>query len=142
MERPSDQLLDVVQEFGGDALRDVWLFDEHTSERVYVRADVAETISEEGLDVERFIDNERYGFVTRRTYESLYYADYGYTVRSLSSFELFRTFLGDEPLGVFVSFDPKEGCYDYNRLNDSIGSLVDELGATAFSISDENPEPV
>ncbi len=33
------------------------------------------------FDISQFIDNERFGYVTRDTYETLYYADYGYTVR-------------------------------------------------------------
>ena len=133
MERPSERLLAVFREFGGDALRDVWLFDERTFERVYVRSDVAEAISDADLDVERFVDNERYGFVTRQTYESLYYADYGYTVRGLSTFEIFRTFLGGELVGVFASFDRSEDGYDYGRLNGSVQALVDELGPDRFA---------
>jgi hypothetical protein len=133
MESPSDRLLGVFRDFGGEALRDVWLFDERAFERVYVRDDVAEAIAEGDLDVERFVDNERYGFVTRQTYESLYYADYGYTVRGLSTFEQFRTFLCDQPIGVFASFDLPADGYDYRHLDDAVQELALELGPEAFA---------
>lgn len=136
MDRPSERLLSVFREFGGETLRDVWLFDERTFEKVYVRPDVADAIADGDLDVERFVDNERYGFVTRQTYESLYYADYGYTVRGLSTFEQFRTFFCGQPIGVFASFDLSEDGYDYRRLNDSVQSLARELGPESFA-----PEP-
>jgi hypothetical protein len=133
MESPSERLLGVFRGFGGRALRDVWLFDERAFERVYVRDDVAEAIADGDLDVERFVDNERYGFVTRQTYESLYYADYGYTVRGLSSFEQFRTFLCDQPIGVFASFDLADDGYDYRQLDESVQELALELGPETFA---------
>ncbi|SFR53012.1 hypothetical protein SAMN04487947_1987 [Halogeometricum rufum] len=133
MESPSERLLGVFRDFGGRALRDVWLFDERAFERVYVRDDVAEAIADGDLDVERFVDNERYGFVTRQTYESLYYADYGYTVRGLSSFEQFRTFLCDQPIGVFASFDLADDGYDYRQLDESVQELALELGPETFA---------
>jgi hypothetical protein len=133
MESPSERLLGVFRDFGGEALRDVWVFDERAFERVYVRDDVAEAIADGDLDVERFVDNERYGFVTRQTYESLYYADYGYTVRGLSSFEQFRTFLCDQPIGVFASFDLADDGYDYRQLDESVQELALELGPEAFA---------
>ncbi|QIB74723.1 hypothetical protein GL213_07190 [Halogeometricum borinquense] len=140
MERPSEQLLSVFREFGGEALRDVWVFDERTFEKVFVRSDVEEAIEEGGLDVERFVDNERYGFITQQTYESLYYADYSYTVRGFSTFEQFRTFFGEGPIGVFASFDLDDGdCYDYQTLNESVQSFGGELGSEAFGLG-ENTE--
>ncbi|WP_231751689.1 hypothetical protein [Halogeometricum sp. CBA1124] len=71
--------------------------------------------------------------VTRQTYESLYYADYGYTVRGLSSFEQFRTFLCDQPIGVFASFDLADDGYDYRQLDESVQELALELGPETFA---------
>ncbi|RDI70234.1 DUF7522 family protein [Halopelagius longus] len=137
MTRPKERLVSVFEQFAGDALRDVWAFDERDFDELYVRPDVAERLESDGLDVARFVDNERYGFVTRQTYESLYYADYGYTVRGLSAFEQFRTFLGDEPVGVFASFDPADDCYDYAALHESIQSVAREFDAGAFAPSED-----
>lgn len=132
MDSSKEHLVSIFQEFGGDALRDVWVFDERNFDELYVRPDVAEQLESEELDVSQFVDNERYGFITRRTYESLYYADYGYTVRGLSAFEQFRTFLFDTPVGVFASFDLPDDCYDYSELNDAIQSAASEFDADSF----------
>jgi hypothetical protein len=138
MSRPTERLLSAFHEFGGDALRDVWVFDERDFDELYVRDDVAETLDEEDLDVSRFVDNERYGFVTRRTYESLYYTDYGYTIRGLSAFEQFRTFLCGAPVGVFASFDPPEEGYDYAALNESVQHVGREFGPGTFAPSSQH----
>lgn len=135
MNRPKERLTAVFDEFGGDALRDVWVFDERNFENLYVRSDVAERLDERDLDVSRFVDNERYGFLTRRTYESLYYAEYGYTVRGLSTFEQFRTFLADAPVGVFAGFDAPRECYNYADLNESVQSAGRRFGPRALAPS-------
>lgn len=116
-------LRDVVEEFGGDALRDVWVFDGDTQEPLFVRPDVADEL--EDADVERFIDNERYGFVTRDTYNSLHYADFYYTVRGFDAFEQYRTFISDEEsrIGVLCSFDREAGGFDFADLTERIVAL-------------------
>jgi hypothetical protein len=125
-------LVEAFEAFGGDALRDVWLFDRTDYESMYLRADVAERIAD--FDVERYVDNERYGFVTRNTYSELHYVDYEYTVRGFDGFEQFRTFLsaGDEKIGVFASFDRREGDYDFGTLYRDIRSIVDENVVASF----------
>ncbi|WP_228546416.1 DUF7522 family protein [Halegenticoccus tardaugens] len=132
MSDATDRLVALFEELGGESLRDVWLFDQWTHERLYVRPDVERRI--EDLDVAAFVDNERYGYVTRDTYEKLYYADYQYTVRGFSSFELFRTFLesGDARIGVFASFDRRDEYYDFSKLDAKIGDLVGEYSTDEF----------
>ena len=86
MSDATDSLLATVRAFGDDSLRDVWLFDQWTHERLFVRDDVAERLAD--VDVKGFVDNERYGYVTRDTYEAIWYSEYRYTVRGFESFEL------------------------------------------------------
>ncbi|WP_115862695.1 DUF7522 family protein [Halorussus litoreus] len=118
------RLVDAFSAFGGDALRDVWLFDKDSHERMYLRDDVERKVAD--VDVPRFVDNERYGYVTRDTYADLYYADYEYTVRGFDEFEQFRTFLSDDSagIGVFASFDPVGDGYNYRRLHETIAGVV------------------
>ncbi|SDM35638.1 hypothetical protein SAMN04487949_1391 [Halogranum gelatinilyticum] len=130
-------LVATVRTFGGEALRDVWLFDQWTHQKLYARDDVEDRL--DNLDVTSFIDNERYGYITRDTYESLYYADYDYTVRGFSSFELFRTFLTDDDarVGVLASFDRTEGGYDFGTLSAEVQAILDEYPVSEFTPVDE-----
>ncbi|QDX41855.1 hypothetical protein FQU85_09600 [Salarchaeum sp. JOR-1] len=114
----------VVETFGGGALRDLWVFDGDTQEPLFIREDVADELAD--ADAERYIDNERYGFVTRETYDNLHYAEFYYTVRGFDTFEQYRTFVsrGDERVGVLCSFDRREGGYDFADLTEL---LADEL---------------
>lgn len=134
-ERPTDAkdaLVDVFSAFGDDALRDVWLFDQDDHEAMYLREDVERKVAD--LDVPVFVDNERYGYITRDTYGNLYYATYEYTVRGFDEFEQFRTFLAtdDVKVGVFASFDCRDGGYDFGELHESISAVVSEHSGGAF----------
>jgi hypothetical protein len=123
----SGSFLGLFEGFAGDALRDVWVFDEDGQECLYIRDDVSTRL--DGHDPERYIDNERYGFITRRTYDDLTYASYQYTVRGFDEFTTFRTFLGG--FGVLASVD-RGPDHDF-------GELFDRLCETAFeyeSVSD------
>lgn len=126
-------LVATVRAFGGEALRDVWLFDQWTHQKLYTRPDIDAHI--EDLDVAGFIDNERYGYITCDTYESLYYADYDYTVRGFSSFELFRTFLSDDDgrIGVLASFDRRAGGYDFGTLSEDVQSVLTDYPVSEFT---------
>jgi hypothetical protein len=126
MDDATDTLVATFRSFGEDALRDVWLFDQWTHQKLYTRDDVEDHLDD--LDVESFIDNERYGYITRDTYESLYYADYDYTVRGFSSFELFRTFFadGETRIGVIASFDCRQGGYDFSALSAELQAVLDD----------------
>lgn len=128
-----DALVEAFSSFGSDALRDVWLFDQNGHEGVYLRDDIERKLSD--VDVAKFVDNERYGYVTRETYGDLYYADYEYTVRGFDEFELFRTFLseGDDRIGTFASFDPAERGCDYRTLHDTICDVVADYPIEAFA---------
>ena len=126
-------LVTAFSEFGGDSLRDIWLFDESDFEPLYLRDDVEEKL--ESVDVSKFIDNERYGFITRDTYDQLYYASYRYTVRGFDDFEQFRTFVGDDGshAGVFASLDQRPGGYEYAALDEHVQDIVSGYDVTTLS---------
>jgi hypothetical protein len=120
MTREQSTFLTAFRDFAGDALRDVWVFDETDLHCLYIREDVAASL--EDHDPARYIDNERYGFITRRTYENLTYASQQYTVRGFTEFTQFRTFLPrserDGVFGVLASLDPEP--YDFQSLYDAL----------------------
>jgi len=126
-------LVEAFSSFGGDALRDVWLFDQDGHESMYLREDVEQKIAD--LDVSTFVDNERYGYVTRDTYADLYYTSYEYTVRGFDEYEQFRTFLtnDDAKVGVFASFDRREGGYDFGQLHESITAVLADRSIHDFA---------
>lgn len=121
-----------------EGLRDAWLFDESGYESLYLREDVRERI--EDVRVERYIDNERYGYVTRETYESLHYTEYTYTVRGFADFVQYRTFLTTadrDRVGVMASFDT-DAEPDYRALTDRLTDAAASLSVTVGgSASDE-----
>lgn len=126
------ELVDAFSSFGGDALRDVWLFDQSGHESLFLRDDVAEKIAD--LDVATFVDNERYGYVTRETYSDLHYTSYEYTVRGFDEYEQFRTFLAEDErkIGLFASFDRRSEGYNFGDLSESVQQLVEEHPPEAF----------
>ncbi|MFB6111416.1 MAG: hypothetical protein ABEJ35_02650 [Halobacteriaceae archaeon] len=124
--RAKARLLDEVRAFGGDTLRDLHVFTDATYETLYLRDDVREQLAD--IDVPKYMDNERYGYVTRDTYEGLTYAEYRYTVRGFDQFEQFRTFVGaDRTVGLLASFDQADS-RDWLSLQESLDDVVAELG--------------
>lgn len=118
-----EALVSAFAEFGGSYLRDIWLFDQSDHEWLFLREDVAEKL--EAVDVEKFVDNERFGFITQDTYDQLYYATYQYTVRGFDDFEQFRMFFdGDRHVGVFASFDRQPGGHDYQSLHSHVTDIA------------------
>lgn len=128
-----EALVEAFQTFGDAALRDVWLFDQSAHESLYLRTDVERKIAD--VDVAKFVDNERYGFVTRDTYADLHYTTYEYTVRGFDGYEQFRTFLSDddEKIGVFASFDHRDGGYDFGVLYEDLIAVVGEYPIESFA---------
>jgi len=132
MNEAKDRVVSTLEAFGGDSLRDAWLFDDATRESLFLRPDVEDAI--EPVDVEKYIDIERYGYVTRETYEDLHYTSYGYTVRGFSAYDQFRTFLedGGVRIGLLASFDRVEGGHDWAALDDRLQRLLREHPIGAF----------
>jgi hypothetical protein len=132
MNEAKSALLDAVTGFGGESLRDLWLFGQQGHEALYLRDDISEKIEE--VDVESHIDNERFGYITRETYNQLNYAEYEYTIRGFDQYVQFRTFLADNGLrvGVFASFDRRDGGYDFAALQRRISDVKAEYDADTF----------
>ena len=126
-------LVDAAEAAIGDRLRDVWVLDQRTQEALFLREDVAERISD--VDVEKHLDNERYGFVTRETYDLLHYSEFRYTHRGFDTWELFRTFVddGDQQVGVVVGVDADGTNYDFGALTDDVHAVADEHGVAALA---------
>jgi hypothetical protein len=128
-------LVEAIDDAVGDRLRDVWVLDQHTQEPLFLREDVAERISD--VDVEKYLDNERYGFVTRETYNLLHYSEFRYTHRGFDTWELFRTFVetddGDRQVGVVVGVDADGTNYDFGALTDEVRAVADEFGVEALA---------
>lgn len=132
------KLLDTAREFGGAALRDLHVFTTQSHEALYLRDDVAEHIAD--VSLERYIDNERYGYVTRETYEDLHYTEYRYTVRGFAGFEQFRTFLGpDNNLGVLASFDQESEHPGWVALHERLEAVVREVGLEGLQPGGTDP---
>jgi len=129
----TSQVVDACRYFDGERLRDIWIFDGEQHASLYLRDDVAATIDD--VDVGQYVDAERYGYVTRDTYEDLHYADYRYTVRGFDEYDQFRTFFGegDERIGLFASFDSQVEPCDFRGLTESLDDIV-EPAALAKSL--------
>jgi hypothetical protein len=135
----AEVMVDAVEGVAGSALRDVWVFDQEIERCLYIREDVEAAL--EGHEPERYIDNERYGYITRQTYEELTYTSYRYTVRGFDEFETFRTFLRDgdgNRFGVLTSTDTDDAP-DYETL---YGALTAASGDVTFdAMADDDGLP-
>lgn len=139
MDDLTSQIVDACRYFGGERLRDIWIFDDERHASLYLRDDVAATVDD--VDVSQYVDVERYGYVTRETYEDLHYADYRYTVRGFDEYDQYRTFFGDgeRRIGLFASFDSAVEPCDFRSLTESLDELVDPA-ALATSLEAETSD--
>jgi len=125
-------LLAAIRRECRSALRDCHVMDERTHETVYVRPDVRERLADISLD--RYIDNERLGYLSHDTYEGLHYAEFRYTVRGFDRFTQFRTFLGDPSgrIGVLTSVDAGTDV-DWGAVFDAVAGVVAEHGTRSIA---------
>ncbi|MDY6764866.1 MAG: hypothetical protein SV377_04140 [Halobacteria archaeon] len=133
MNSAKKDLVGTFQDFGGVSLRDVWVFDRKEYEPLYVGVDVVELIQD--LDVSKYIETERHGYKEHEIYDTLHYADYEYTVRGFDSFEQFRMFLHreeDDDIGLFASFDVRNGGYNFHELYDGVVEVTEEHPVNMF----------
>lgn len=129
----AEVIVDAIERVAGSALRDVWVFDQEVEHCLYIREDVEAAL--EGHEPERYIDNERYGYITRRTYDDLTYTSYRYTVRGFDEFETFRTFLRDadgDRFGVLTSTDTDDAP-DYETLYDALTTVSGDVTFEAMA---------
>ncbi|WP_430505570.1 DUF7522 family protein [Haloparvum sp. PAK95] len=131
MADPTSQVVDACRYFGGERLRDIWIFDGERHASLFLRDDVAATIDD--VDVSQYVDVERYGYVTRESYEDLHYAEYWYTVRGFDEYDQYRTFFGEgtDRVGLFASFDSHVEPCDFRALTESLEGVVDPAGLAA-----------
>ncbi|MDL0122965.1 MULTISPECIES: hypothetical protein [Halobacterium] len=108
---------------------------------LYMRDDVAARTTD--VDAQRYLDNERYGFITRATYNRLHYATLRYTHRGFDTWELFRTFLdaadGTSSAGVVIGLDADGTCYDFDALTDTVHAVGDEHSVAALTPATDEP---
>ncbi|AAG19669.1 hypothetical protein HASA104033_03305 [Halobacterium salinarum] len=134
-------LVDAVMDRVGDSLRDIWVLDRHAQALLYMRDDVAARTTT--VDAQRYLDNERYGFITRATYNRLHYATLRYTHRGFDTWELFRTFLdaadGTTSAGVVIGLDADGTCYDFDALTDTVHAVGDEHSVAALTPATDEP---
>jgi hypothetical protein len=91
-----DELLSACRTTVGDELRSITYFTPDEYDHLYLRDDL-----ERGDDPEAFVENERQGFTSQRTYEWSELGDYEYTIRVFTEGHLVRVITGEE--GVYVT---------------------------------------
>jgi hypothetical protein len=92
----TDELLSACRTTVGDELRSITYFTPDEYDHLYLRDDL-----ERGDDPEAFVENERQGFSSQRTYEWSELGDYEYTIRVFTEGHLVRVITGEE--GVYVT---------------------------------------
>lgn len=122
------RLVAVAREHAPERLRDVIVFTTAGHETLYVREDVEARL--DGVAIEEYLDQERFGHVVAATYEDLHYAEYAYTVRGFDTFDQFRCLLGpDRGLGLLVSYDATGDPVDWGRLAGELRDVAGSVGA-------------
>lgn len=95
-EETTDELLSACRTTVGDELRSITYFTPDEYDHLYLREDL-----ERGDDPEAFVENERQGFSSQRTYEWSELGEYEYTIRVFTEGHLVRVITDEE--GVYVT---------------------------------------
>lgn len=95
-EETGEELLRACRATLGDELRSLTYFTDEEYDHLYLRDDL-----ERGDDPEAFVENERQGFSSQRTYEWSKLGEYEYTIRVFEFGHLVRVIADDE--GVYVT---------------------------------------
>ncbi|MFC7006589.1 DUF7522 family protein [Halalkalicoccus salilacus] len=95
-EETTDELLSACRTTVGDELRSITYFTPDEYDHLYLREDL-----ERGDDPEAFVENERQGFSSQRTYEWSELGEYEYTIRVFTGGHLVRVITDEE--GVYVT---------------------------------------
>ncbi len=95
-EETVDELLSACRTTVGDELRSMTYFTPDEYDHLYLREDL-----ERGDEPEAFVENERQGFSSQRTYEWSELGDYEYTIRVFESGHLVRVIADEE--GIYVT---------------------------------------
>lgn len=97
----AEKIVSVCRTTVGDSLRSVTYLTPEEYEQVYLRNDLARD-----ADLDRFVENERLGFHSQRTYGASELGTYQFTIRAFEFGYVTRVIVGDH--GVFVTTDPMQ----------------------------------
>lgn len=117
----TEQLLRVCRTAIGDGLRSVTYFSPNEYEHVYLRDDL-----ERGTDPLSFVENERGGFSSQRTYEWSELGEYRYTMRAFENGYLVRVIAGTH--GAYVTTDSVT-MDRFNEVAEAISGVLEGIAA-------------
>ena len=121
-ERASDELADelvsVCRTTVGDELRSITYFTPDSYDHIYLREDL-----ERGENTEEFVENERMGFKSQRTYEWSELGDVEYTIRVMENGYLVRVITGEQ--GAYVTTDALT-MNRFDELAEGVGEVLRE----------------
>lgn len=95
----ADQLLRACRSAIGDELRSLTHFTPDGYTHIYLRQDL-----KRGQDPMAFVETERLGFTSQRTYEWSELGEYRYTIRAFENGYIVRVIVGDH--GAYATTDP------------------------------------
>ena len=115
----ADQLLRACRTAIGDELRSLTHFTPDDYTHVYLRQDL-----KRGQDPMAFVETERLGFTSQRTYEWSELGEYRYTIRAFENGYVVRVIVGDH--GAYVTTDALT-MDRFDEVAEAIRSILAEL---------------
>ena len=120
-EEMSEQLLRTCRTTIGEEFRSLTYFTPDEYEHIYLREDL-----ERGEDPLVFVENERQGFTSQRTYEWSELGPYRYTIRSFENGNLVRVIVGKR--GAYMTTDPLS-MDRFDELSEAVTAVLEEIEA-------------
>ncbi len=117
----AEQLLRVCRAAIGDELRSVTYFSPNDFQHIYLRDDL-----ERGTDPHSFVENERGGFSSQRTYEWSELGKYRYTMRAFENGYLVRVIAGTH--GAYVTTDSVT-MDRFNEVAEAVNGVLEEIAS-------------
>ena len=112
----ADELVSVCRTTIGDELRSITYFTPDRHDHVYLREDLGR-----GEDKQTFVETERMGFTSQRTYAWSELGDYDYTIRVFENGYLVRVISGEQ--GVYVTTDALT-MNGFDELAEAVGEVL------------------
>ena len=120
-EEMREQLLRTCRTTIGEEFRSLTYFTPDEYEHIYLREDL-----ERGEDPLVFVENERQGFTSQRTYEWSELGSYRYTIRSFENGNLVRVIVGKH--GAYMTTDPLS-MDRFDELSEAVTAVLEEIEA-------------
>ncbi len=117
----TNQLLRTCRTAIGDELRSVTYFSPTEFHHLYLRDDL-----ERGTDPIAFVENERGGFSSQRTYEWSELGAYRYTMRTFENGYLVRVIVGTH--GIYVTTDSMT-MDRFNEAAEAVSGVLEEMAS-------------